>query len=108
TVLQGDPAIVGRRIPQIPRNQFEANVRYTRPWLMASLQGRFVGEQFDDDQNLFLLRRYFTMDALVSHTLRPGLEVFAAAENFLNRRYDIGRTPVLTVGPPVMARVGLR
>ncbi len=40
--------------------------------------------------------------------------MFIAAENLLNQRYDIGlspvpnRAPVLTVAPPIVARVGLR
>jgi hypothetical protein len=29
-------------------------------------------------------------------------------ENVLNQRYDVGRTPVLTVGPPILARAGVR
>jgi len=108
SVTQGDPTLVGKRIPQIPRNQFQFQLRYSRPFLLAGVQGRLVGEQFDDDLNALPLRRYFTMDAFVSHELRHGVQVFAAAENFLNQRYDIGRTPVLTIGPPVLARAGIR
>jgi len=74
----------------------------------VGVQGRFVGEQYDDDQNTFLLRRFFVMDAMVSHSLRPGVEVFAAAENLLNQRYDVGLTPILSVGPPILARAGIR
>ena len=68
------------------------------------MQGRFGGNQFDDDQNTLLLRRYFTLDATASHTLRHGVDLFVAVENLTNRRYDVGRTPVLTVGPPILAR----
>jgi outer membrane receptor protein involved in Fe transport len=108
TITQGDPTLIGKWIPQVPHNQFDFQVRCNRRFLLAGVQGRFVGEQFDDDLNAFLLRRYFTMDALVSHPIRPGIEVFAAAENLLNRRYDIGRTPVLTVAAPITARIGVR
>ncbi len=38
--------------------------------------------------------------------LEPGDAI--AVENLTNRRYDVGRTPVLTVGPPILARAGLR
>ncbi len=108
TVLQGVPTLIGKWIPQVPHNQFNGQIRYTSRFLMAGLQARYVGDQYDDDLNAFLLRRYFTMDAMLSRTIRPGVEVFAAAENLLNQRYDVGRTPVLTVGPPVFARVGLK
>jgi hypothetical protein len=37
-----------------------------------------------------------------------GVELFAAAENLFNQRYDIGRTPVRTLGPPLLARFGVR
>jgi hypothetical protein len=36
------------------------------------------------------------------------VDLFVAVENLTNRRYDVGRTPVLTVGPPILARAGLR
>ena len=103
-----NPTLVGLDVPQVPRNQFTFQGSYSRPFLLVGVQGRFVGNQFDDDQNTLLLRRYFTMDAMFSHPLRPGIEIFAAVENLLNQRYDVGRTPVLTVGPPILARAGLR
>jgi outer membrane receptor protein involved in Fe transport len=103
-----DPTLVGLWIPQAPRHQFTLQARYVKPFLLAAVQGRYVGAQFDDDRNLLPLERYFALDAIVSHPLRPGIELFVAAENLLNQQYQIGRTPVLTVGPPILARAGLR
>ena len=103
-----NPSLVGLDVPQVPRHQFDFQVRYTRPFILLGVQGRFGGNQFDDDQNTLLLRRYFTLDLNATHALRPGLDVFVAVENLLNQRYDVGRTPVLTVGPPILARAGLR
>jgi outer membrane receptor protein involved in Fe transport len=110
TVIQfpSDGSLVGNDIPQVPRNQFTFQARYSKPFVNLGVQGRFVGEQYDDDQNTFLLRRFFVLDATISHRLRPGVEVFAAAENLLNHRYDVGRTPILTIGPPILARIGVR
>lgn len=107
-VTQGDPTLVGKWIPQVPHNQFDFQARYNRRFLLIAVQGRYVGEQFDDDLNTFLLHRYSTLDLLISHPIRPGIEVFAAAENLLSQRYDIGRTPVLTVGPSITVRAGVR
>ncbi len=108
-VLAGlNPSLVGLNVPQIPRHQFDFQARYSRPFIILAVQGRFGGNQFDDDQNTLLLRRYFTLDATASHSLHHGVDVFVAVENLLNQRYDVGRTPVLTVGPPILARAGLR
>jgi outer membrane receptor protein involved in Fe transport len=108
-VLAGlNPSLVGLNVPQIPRHQFDFQGRYSRPFIILAVQGRFGGNQFDDDQNKLLLRRYFTLDATASHCLHHGVDVFVAVENLLNQRYDVGRTPVLTVGPPILARAGLR
>jgi hypothetical protein len=48
------------------------------------------------------------LDATASHTLGRVLDVFVPVENLLNQRYDVGRTPVLTIGPPILARASLR
>jgi len=52
----------------------------------ASLQGTFVGQQFDDDLNSLLLKKFFTVDLYLGRSLGHGVEVFAAAENMFNRR----------------------
>jgi outer membrane receptor protein involved in Fe transport len=103
-----DPTLIGLAIPQIPRNVFTFQARYSKPFILLAVQGRFIGNQFDDDQNSLLLRRYFTLDTTASHAIRHGAELFLAVENLFNQRYDVGRTPVLTIGPPILARVGLR
>jgi outer membrane receptor protein involved in Fe transport len=103
-----NPSLVGLDVPQVPRNQFSFQVTYNRPFILLALQGRFGGNQFDDDQNTLLLRRYCVLDASASHALRHGVELFVALENLTDRRYDVARTPVLTVGPPILVRGGLR
>lgn len=102
-------ALEGLQVPQVARQQLTFQVRYddARAWT-ASVQGRASGAQFDDDQNLFRLAPYFTLDAYAARRVRRSLSLFVAAENLLNRRYEVGRTPVLTLGPPLLARVGLR
>ena len=101
-------AIEGLWIPQVPRNQVNVQLSYLGQRWTAGLQGRFVGKQFDDDRNAFPLDSFFTLDAQVSRRLRPQVTIFAAAQNLTNVRYQIGRTPVLTVGPPALARGGIR
>ena len=104
-----NPSLDGNSIPQIPRNQFTLQARYWNPSrIMLSLQGRFVGDQFDDDINSLLLDRYFALDLFVGRSLGHGVEVFAAAENVTNQRYTIAKTPTPNIGPPILARVGVR
>ncbi|HKG14413.1 MAG TPA: TonB-dependent receptor [Pyrinomonadaceae bacterium] len=104
-----DASLEGLRVPQVAPHQLTFQARYTKPTrLNFGVQARASSSQFDDDQNVLRLRGYFTLDALVSRCLARGVEAFAAAENLTGRRYEVGRTPVLTLGPPLFVRVGLR
>jgi outer membrane receptor protein involved in Fe transport len=101
--------LVGKRLPQVARHQLTFQARYSNPSIFTlAFQGRASGTQFDDDQNLFPLEPYFTLDAFLSRRLNRNLEAFAAAENLFNQRYTVGRTPIRTVGPPLLFRLGFR
>jgi iron complex outermembrane receptor protein len=105
----GTPALEGLRIPQVARHNFTFQVQYANPSLAKfGLQGRAASDQFDDDLNLFRLPGFFTVDAFASRRLGSKLEVFVAAENVFNQRYMTGRTPVVTLGPPRLLRLGFR
>lgn len=101
-------ALVGNRIPQVPLHQFTFQTRYPfRGWIVA-FQGRASSAQFDDDLNQFRLEPYFQLDAFVSKRFRKKIELFASAENLLNSRYSVGKTPVRTVSSPFNVRAGIR
>jgi len=105
----GGVSLVRLDVAQVPRNVFTWEARYWNPSrLLLSLQGRFVGKQFDDDQNQYPLDRFYTMDLQVGRALTRHLELFAAAENLLDQRYQVARTPIVNLGPPILYRVGLR
>jgi outer membrane receptor protein involved in Fe transport len=114
TVPPGEISLLGKNVAQVPRNVFTWEARYWNPRsIMVSVQGRFVGNQFDDDQNQYPLGRFYTMDLQVGRNLTRNLEVFAAAENILDERYNVANTPTATgslfnIGPPILYRVGLR
>lgn len=104
-----DPALEGLLIPLVPRHAFAFRARYSNPArITLGIQGRYEGSEFDDDQNQLRLNPYFTLDALVSRSLGRGVEVFAAAENLFDQRDDVGRTPIRTIGPPLLVRAGIR
>lgn len=111
TVLKfpANTSLEGLFIPQVPRHLLTFQARYSNPRVLTfALQGRAASTQFDDDQNLLPLDPYFALDALALRSLGKGFEVFGAFENLTGQRYDIGRTPVRTIGPPLLARIGLR
>jgi outer membrane receptor protein involved in Fe transport len=110
TVLRfpANPLLEGLFVPQIPRHQCNFQVSYTDGRWTAGAQGRFAGEQFDDDLNTLPLRRYFTLDAEVSRSVSEQLRLFLAFQNLTGVRYEISSTPVFTVGPPIIFRAGLR
>ena len=105
----GGEDLVGLNVPQVPRNGFTWEARYWSPsHLFASVQGRFIGRQFDDDLNTLALDRFYTMNFEIGRAMNRNIEIFVAAENFTDQRYEVARTPVVNVGPPILARVGLR
>ncbi|HLL76897.1 MAG TPA: TonB-dependent receptor [Pyrinomonadaceae bacterium] len=104
-----NPALEGLRLPQVPRHGLAFRVDYAvRSRHALSLQARASGGQFDDDLNRLRLDPFLTLDAFASRHVGPRFELFAAAENLTGARYEVGRTPTTTLGPPRALRLGLR
>lgn len=114
SIPAGAVSLLGKDVAQVPRNVFSWEARYWNPSrILLSVQGRFVGNQFDDDQNQYPLGQFYTMDFQVGRNLSRNLEIFAAAENILDKRYYVANTPaasgsVFNIGPPILYRIGLR
>lgn len=103
------PALEGNRVPQVPPYQLGGGLTYIHPrGFTGTAQLRVVGAQFDDDLNQLELRAFAVVDASVSQQLRRGLEAFLAVENLFDAEYDVGRTPIRTVGWPRTIRGGVR
>ncbi len=103
-----DRTLEGLDVPQVPSQQLSAELRRDVERGQLSLAARWVGRQFDDDQNQLPLAGYFTLDARASRAFGHGLSLFLAGENLLDRRVEVARTPALTLGPPRLLRLGLR
>jgi outer membrane receptor protein involved in Fe transport len=105
----GNPALVGNQVPLVPKNEFVLQGTWTAPQkIFVAIQGRTASNEFDDDQNLLPLGAYFVLSATLSRPLPKGFDVFFQGENLTNSQYDIGRTPVVTLGQPILARIGVR
>jgi len=104
-----DPALVGKRVPQVPRRQGGAQIRYDDPHgFTFGVQARFSAKQYEDDLNSLTLNSYWSLDAVAGHSLNEWVSAFVAGENLTDAEYDVGRTPVRTTGPPRTLRGGLR
>jgi outer membrane receptor protein involved in Fe transport len=98
----------GLVVPQVPRNQLNFQITYVDTKWTAGVQGRAVGQQFDDDQNFLPLKKFFSLDTEVSRKFSSRVALFLAAQNLTGVRYEVSKTPVLSIGPPVLFRVGVR
>jgi outer membrane receptor protein involved in Fe transport len=102
-------ALVGLWVAQVPHNSFTFQARYSNPrFLTVAVTGRAIGNSFDDDQNMFPLGSFFVLDAMVSRRVGAGVEIYGAAENLFNATYYTAATPVLQLGLPIAARIGVR
>jgi outer membrane receptor protein involved in Fe transport len=103
------PALVGLWIAQVPHNALTFQARYSNPHIVVlSIDGRMIGKQFDDDLNTFPLGRFFVLDVSASRSIGKGIDLFAAAENLFNVKYQTAATPVPQLGLPIAARFGFR
>jgi outer membrane receptor protein involved in Fe transport len=103
------PGLVGLWIAQVPHNALTFQARYSNPHIVVlSIDGRMIGKQFDDDLNAFPLGRFFVLDVSASRSIGRGVELFAAAENLFDVKYDTAATPVPQLGLPIAARFGFR
>ena len=110
---------VGLYVTGVPRNVFTCEARYWHPSrLFLSVQGRFIGRQFDDAANQFPLNNFFTMNLEAGRDLTRNVQLFVASENLTNQRYQVANTAaptpqcltcsLINQGPPALVRVGLR
>jgi outer membrane receptor protein involved in Fe transport len=108
TAFPADRTLEGKDLPQVPRRQItlQARLEPSRGPRLA-VQARWSTSQFDDDRNQFRLAAMRTVDATVGLPLGRW-DVFVAGENLLNQRYEVGRTPLLSIGPPRSVRAGVR
>jgi outer membrane receptor protein involved in Fe transport len=109
TNTPAQPALDGNRVPQVPAYQVGATITYLDPTrFTAAAQIRTLGDQFDDDLNQFELNGFTVLDVTASKEVRRGVHGFIAVENLFDAEYDVGRTPIRTIGWPRTARVGVR
>ena len=106
-----DRALEGNRLAQVPRHQVVSRLAWEDPrWLAAALQVRWIGDQFEDDQNRLRLADFTVVDLFLAREILPGVEIFAAGENLFDRTIPVGKTAdgLITIGAPRLVRGGVR
>lgn len=103
-----DPTLIGKRLPQVPEHRATVTAEISAPGLLQlALIGRFVGEQFDDDQNHVVLDRFFQLDANISRQIGEAAHIFVSMENLTNAKILVARSPVDFIGAPFAIRAGI-
>ena len=108
TQFSAQPALVGNWIPEVPRQSFTAQLRAAAPRLgELTLAARASGQAWDDSANTYLLHAFFQLDLAARHDFGPHWTASLNLTNLLNQRPDVARTPILTLGSPLLAEGGL-
>ena len=105
------PGIVGNRLAQVPRHSAAVGARWRGPGgVVFTPRMRWIGRQFEDDENQLRLGEVVVADLGVSRALTPHVELFLAAENLGNARIETGRTAdgLVNTGTPRLVLGGLR
>lgn len=82
----------GLRPAQVARHQGSASLGWTRGRALVSLTGRYIGPQFEDDQNARRLADAFTLDARIAVPVAVGLAIEARGENLADARVETAIT----------------
>ena len=105
------PALVGKRVAQVPRRTSALGASWRAPGKFTfTPRVRWIGRQFEDDENQLTLGEVVVADLGVSRPLTPHLELFLTAENLGNARVETGRSAdgVVNLGTPRLILGGLR
>ncbi|MGS2724463.1 TonB-dependent receptor [Porticoccus sp. GXU_MW_L64] len=102
-------SLLGNRPVQTPRHGFFSafSHRFTRGWV--TLQGRYSGNQFDDDLNQRELAAVFTANLSASYPLNDSLTLSLAVENLFDRKVVSALTAsgLETLGQQRFWRIGM-
>jgi len=89
TEAPGNPQLIGKQIRQAPKNSFTANIRNRNRWFDTALQGRYVGDRYEDDLNTLPVDEFFLLDLVVSRDLGESTEIFVSVQNLFDEEYEI-------------------
>ena len=105
------PALVGKQVAQVPRRSATLGATWRAPGMLTfTPRVRWIGRQFEDDENLLRLGEVVVADLGVTRPITKHLSLFLTLENLTNARVETGRSAdgVVNVGTPRLLLGGLR
>ncbi|MEY2880921.1 MAG: Colicin receptor precursor [Verrucomicrobiota bacterium] len=105
------PLLVGKRIAQVPRRTVALGASWRAPGgITFTPRVRWIGRQFEDDENQLVLGEAVVADLGASRALTRHLEFFLTLENLANTRLETGRSAdgIVNLGTPRLLLGGLR
>lgn len=105
------PALVGNRVAQVPRDSAALGATWRAPAkFTVTPRLRWLGRQFEDDENQLRLGAVAVADLGISRALNRNVELFLTAENLGNARVETGRSAdgVVNTGTPRLVVGGVR
>lgn len=98
----------GLQVPQIPRNQFTAQLMLNFDRLMISPGVRAYSLQYDDDLNTLELPGFGVMTLSARYQIRTSLAATLEIDNVANKEFLVGFPGIPQVGNPTLVRAGIR
>ena len=105
------PALAGKRLAQVPRHSATLGITWRVPGgLTLTPRVRWIGAQFEDDENTLRLGEVVVADLGLNYPLGRGLDFFLNVENLGDARVETGRSGdgVVNTGTPRLLLGGLR
>jgi outer membrane receptor protein involved in Fe transport len=105
------PALVGNRVAQVPRRSgsLSASWRSLEKFTLTP-RVRYIGRQFEDDENQLILGAVVVADVGASYMLTKQLSLFLNCENIGDARVETGRSAdgIVNIGTPRLVVAGVR
>jgi outer membrane receptor protein involved in Fe transport len=105
------PGLIGKDLAQVPRRSASLGAKWLAPGgITLTPRVRWIGRQFEDDENSLRLGEVVVADLGASRPLTKQLELFFSLENLGNARIETGRSAdgVVNTGTPRLFIGGIR
>jgi outer membrane receptor protein involved in Fe transport len=105
------PNLVGKRVAQVPRRNTSLGAVWRAPGgITFTPRVRWIGRQFEDDENTLVLGECVVTDLGASRALTKHLDLFLTCENLGDTRLETGRSAdgVVNIGTPRLFLGGIR
>jgi outer membrane receptor protein involved in Fe transport len=104
------PDLVGHQLVQVPKNSATLGASWTPGGWIITPRLRWIGTQFNDDENQMPLKAAVVADLSVSRSLGAHAQLFLTIENLGDTQIQTGlsATGVISTGEPRMTFGGVR